>query len=71
MFTLATVPAMIIGIGMIFLPESPRWLVSVGQRDRARQVLERVRAPMLPHQSGICAGGRPERLWVAPMGRFR
>ena len=45
MFTLATVPAMIIGIGMIFLPESPRWLVSVGQRDRARQVLERVRAP--------------------------
>jgi len=45
MFTLATVPAMILGIGMIFLPESPRWLVSVGQRDRARQVLERVRAP--------------------------
>src|SRR5229473_2285978 len=45
MFALAAVPAMVLGIGMIFLPESPRWLVSAGQRDRARQVLERVRAP--------------------------
>ncbi len=45
MFALAAIPALILGIGMTFLPESPRWLVSVGQRERASQVLERVRSP--------------------------
>jgi sugar porter (SP) family MFS transporter len=43
MFALAAIPATILGIGMIFLPESPRWLVHAGQRDRARRVLARVR----------------------------
>jgi len=45
MFALASIPAMSLGIGMTFLPESPRWLVGIGRRDLARQVLEKVRSP--------------------------
>ena len=44
MFGLAAIPAAILGIGMFFLPESPRWLVSVGKKDLALQVLRTVRA---------------------------
>jgi SP family galactose:H+ symporter-like MFS transporter len=43
MFGLAAIPATILGIGMIFLPNSARWLVSQGQVDGARGVLERIR----------------------------
>jgi len=43
MFGLALVPAAIFGIGMIFLPESPRWLLGRGQRESARAILARVR----------------------------
>jgi sugar porter (SP) family MFS transporter len=43
MFGLAVVPAAIFGGGMIFLPESPRWLLQRGERDSARQMLARIR----------------------------
>jgi SP family galactose:H+ symporter-like MFS transporter len=43
MFGLAAVPATILGTGMIVMPKSPRWLVSEGQVDGARGVLERIR----------------------------
>lgn len=43
MFGLAVVPAAIFGIGMIFLPESPRWLVRRGRADAARAMLARIR----------------------------
>jgi SP family galactose:H+ symporter-like MFS transporter len=43
MFGLAVVPAAIFGIGMLFLPESPRWLVKTGQDATARAVLSRIR----------------------------
>ena len=43
MFGLAAVPAAILAVGMFWLPESPRWLVSKNLIDYARTVLERIR----------------------------
>jgi SP family galactose:H+ symporter-like MFS transporter len=43
MFGLAAVPAATLGIGMFFMPDSPRWLASQGSVTRARQVLNRIR----------------------------
>ena len=43
MFGLAVIPAAIFGLGMLFLPESPRWLASRGHHDRARAMLARIR----------------------------
>ncbi|MGZ3708293.1 MAG: sugar porter family MFS transporter [Bdellovibrionota bacterium] len=45
MFGIAAIPAVILWVGMLVLPESPRWLVNRGQKALARQVLERVRSP--------------------------
>ncbi len=44
MFGLSVVPAAIFALGMIYLPESPRWLVRGGRHDAARAILSRVRA---------------------------
>src|SRR5215211_2395609 len=43
MLGLAVVPAVVLFVGMLFLPESPRWLVSQDLTQRARGVLERIR----------------------------
>jgi sugar porter (SP) family MFS transporter len=43
MFGFALFPAAIFGSGMLFLPESPRWLLRSGQRESARATLARVR----------------------------
>ena len=43
MLGLAFVPGAILGLGMIRMPESPRWLAEHGQSDLARQVLARIR----------------------------
>jgi len=39
MFALGAVPAFIQGIGMLFLPESPRWLAKHGLIDKAKSIL--------------------------------
>lgn len=44
MLGLAVVPSLILGIGMYFMPPSPRWLLSKGFNERARGVLERIRS---------------------------
>ena len=43
MFGLAAIPSALLGIGMVFMPESPRWLVSHGLPDKGRSVLQRIR----------------------------
>jgi len=43
MLGLAAVPGVILGLGMLFLPESPRWLAERGRTDTAHAVLARIR----------------------------
>jgi len=42
-FALQIFPALILGIGMIFYPESPRWWLMTGKEERAFQALARIR----------------------------
>lgn len=44
MFGIAIIPAIILGVGMFRLPESPRWLYNNGNIETAREVLGRSRS---------------------------
>lgn len=43
MIGLAVVPSLLLFVGMIFMPETPRWLVSKDRDEDAREVLRRTR----------------------------
>jgi sugar porter (SP) family MFS transporter len=45
MFAMAVIPAAAFGIGLVFIPDSPRWLAGRGHLDQARAVLKRIRPP--------------------------
>lgn len=42
MFGLGTVPSVIFFVGVIWLPESPRWLLKDGQEEKAKKVLNKI-----------------------------
>ncbi|MCK4748233.1 MAG: sugar porter family MFS transporter, partial [Bacteroidales bacterium] len=42
MFATGLIPSVIFFVGLIFIPESPRWLVKAGQKVKAKVVLERI-----------------------------
>ena len=42
MFGLGAIPAVALCVSLVWIPESPRWLVQRGYRDRARTVLQRI-----------------------------
>lgn len=47
MFYVGVIPAIIMFVGMLFLPETPRWLISNNNEDKCREVLEKVEEPQL------------------------
>lgn len=51
MFYVGAIPALIMFTGMLFLPETPRWLISKGFEDRCREVLQKVEDPSLVEES--------------------
>jgi SP family galactose:H+ symporter-like MFS transporter len=42
MLGLAAIPAVVLGIGMLPLPDTPRWLINHDEADNARKVLKRI-----------------------------
>jgi SP family xylose:H+ symportor-like MFS transporter len=45
MFGLGVIPSVIFLVGVLWLPESPRWLMKAGQHEKAKQVLNKIGAP--------------------------
>lgn len=45
MFAAGLIPAILLFVGMLFLPETPRWLVLKGSISKARLVLAKIREP--------------------------
>lgn len=50
MFGIGLVPAVLLSIGMLFLPESPRWLVAQNKLQLATTILQRLRNTQHVHQ---------------------
>ncbi len=76
MFYVGVIPAMIMFIGMIFLPETPRWLISKGHEEKCRRVLEKVEEPDLVEdtiskmKSDIAADKQNKVSWTAIFSKW-
>jgi MFS transporter, SP family, galactose:H+ symporter len=51
MFLVGILPALVLLLGMFFLPETPRWLISKGRQAEGKRVLEMVEEPALVGQT--------------------
>lgn len=51
MFFIGIIPAIILGLGMLMLPDTPRWLVSKGKTDKAIKVLKRMDSDSNPEDT--------------------
>lgn len=51
MFIVGVFPAVIMLIGMFFLPETPRWLIAKGYEEKGRSILKKVESPDLVEES--------------------
>lgn len=47
MFLVGVIPALILLIGMIFLPETPRFLIGKGKEQKGREILQKLEEPHL------------------------
>jgi SP family arabinose:H+ symporter-like MFS transporter len=45
MLGVAAIPSLAFFFGLLFIPESPRWLVGNGQREKGREILARIYGP--------------------------
>jgi sugar porter (SP) family MFS transporter len=45
MLAVAALPALAFFVGLLFIPESPRWLISRNRRDEGRHILQRIYGP--------------------------
>ncbi len=66
MFTAVTVPSLLFFAGALFVPESPRWLLASGAREKARRVLARIGGAPYAVEAAVeiektLAGGRGGR----------
>ena len=52
MFGLGAIPAVALCVSLVWIPESPRWLVQRGYRDRARAVLQKI-SPEIAVESAL------------------
>lgn len=68
MFALGTIPAVILMLGMLVLPESPRWLVNQKRESQALDILTRVRMHRGEAEDEINeikdVSARPEGSWA-------
>jgi len=51
MFIVGFFPALLMLVGMFFLPETPRWLISKGFEEKGRAILQKVEEPDLIEES--------------------
>ena len=49
MFMLGAFPAVLLGFGVLLLPNSPRWMALQGWFDETKDMLEKIRAPQEAH----------------------
>jgi MFS transporter, SP family, galactose:H+ symporter len=80
MFLVGTIPALVLLVGMFFLPETSRWLISVGRYKEGRKVLEQMEEPALVDsifeeiRREVEGSGRPAgapgdgRAWIVTRG---